>query len=388
MRDKFIRIRRGFVRQIKRLPMEWRIICFCLSSLVAIAAIERIYKIVVENSDLIVRILIFLGILLFVTGYCLYFLKFRRNQRELDSDLNDIDSAEESNSTNSRNIYTEGNYNESISGDYVEVQGNYININQDFSEVAAEIRELIAQLKNQGYSEEDAEIKVADDLGEQARQKPKLKRKLFKWKKSFSRSKTRTNNETEVAREVVKTATSYRQISSSHFTEVSQGTFQKLDDLLRAKKWEKADRETAKLIYSISQDKLPGNSFYRKFPRRYVCSEHITVIPRKDFNTINKLWLKHSGGRFGFSVQKDIWVKLGGASDTYYTSNEAKEKFGDEVGWRRQGEWLYYVDLYDLRRTKPRGHFPLMLMLHSGKTDRCRIDFSIVETIVGRIYKF
>ncbi|MDJ0772229.1 MAG: GUN4 domain-containing protein [Mastigocoleus sp. MO_167.B18] len=388
MRNQIIRILGGFFSLIKRLPIEWKIICFCLSSLGAIKAFHEISKIVVANSDLILRILIILGILLFVTGCCLYFLRFRRNQRELDSDLDDIDLIEESNSTQSRNIYTEGNYNESINGNYIEIQGDCININQDFSEVAAEIRELITQLKNQGYSQEDAEIKVADDLGEQARQKPKVRKKLFKWKKSFSRSKTRSNDETEVAREVVKTATTYRQTSSSHFTEVTQGTFQKLDDLLRAKKWEEADFETAKLIFTISEDKLPEDSVYRSLYLKYVRSEHITVIPRKNFNTINKLWLKHSGGRFGFSVQKDIWIKLGGASDTYYTPTEVKEKFGDEVGWRRKGEWLYYVDLYDLRRTKPRGHFPLMLMLRSGETDRCRVDFSILETIVGRIYKF
>lgn len=103
-------------------------------------------------------------------------------------------------------------------------------------------------------------------------------------------------------------------------------------------------------------------------------------------NTIDKLWVKHSNGRFGFSVQKRIWKNLGGGCDTDYTDCEVEEKFGDVVGWRKEGNWLYYVDLYDSPRTAPPGHLPLALMLNSGKSERCsRIDFSILEVIVGRI---
>ncbi|MEO0968436.1 MAG: GUN4 domain-containing protein, partial [Cyanobacteria bacterium J06639_18] len=311
----------------------------------------------------------------------------------LDSDFNDINSTEESNSTESRNIYTEGNYNESIGGDYIEIQGDYV-INQDFSEVvdkgfsefAAEIRELITQLKDEGCSEEDAQMQVANELGKQALQKPELKEKLLEWEESLSYSKA--NEETEVVREVVKTATNHRQNYSSHFTEITDENFQKLDELLRVKRWEEADFETAELIYNISQDEFSENYFYRQFPPQHVYSQHITVMPREDFNTINNLWLKYSNGRFGFSIQKDIWVELGGGSDSCYTPYEVEQKFGNKVGWRRKGEWLYYVDLYNSERIKPRGHFPLALMLSSGETSRCSIDFSIIKTIVGRMYKY
>ncbi|MGJ5634832.1 GUN4 domain-containing protein [Nostoc sp. CALU 1950] len=108
------------------------------------------------------------------------------------------------------------------------------------------------------------------------------------------------------------------------------------------------------------------------------------VLPRKDLNNINKLWLKYSNGRFGFSVQKRIWKRLGGGSDTTYNSEEIQEKFGDEVGWRKEGDWVYYSDIY-YSRTAPSGHLPICLMLNSEKSERCDIDFEILEVIVGRI---
>ncbi|MBW4479730.1 MAG: GUN4 domain-containing protein [Tolypothrix brevis GSE-NOS-MK-07-07A] len=141
-----------------------------------------------------------------------------------------------------------------------------------------------------------------------------------------------------------------------------------------------------KVNYTVSQNELPESSRYRTYLRNYFGSEHIKVLPRKDLNTINKLWVKHSNGRFGFSVQKKIWKKLGGGCDTDYTNYEVEEKFGAVVGWRKERNWLYYVDLYDSLRTAPPGHLPLALMLRSGKTERCdEIDFSILEVIVGRL---
>ncbi|MBE8967125.1 GUN4 domain-containing protein [Nostocales cyanobacterium LEGE 12452] len=204
------------------------------------------------------------------------------------------------------------------------------------------------------------------------------------WKKSFSTNTKKTNDESEVAREVVTSATAYSHTYSKDFTEVVSGHYQKLDELLQAKNWKEADLETAKIIYIISQKELPENSLYRTCFTDYFCSEYIKVLPRKDLNNINKLWLKYSNGRFGFSVQKRIWKRIGGGSDTTYNSREIQNKFGDEVGWRKEGDWIYYSDIH-YWRTAPSGHLPICLMLNSGKSERCNIDFQILEVIVGRI---
>ncbi|WP_414512223.1 GUN4 domain-containing protein [Nostoc sp. PCC 9305] len=341
---------------------------------------KKIIDYVLANYQMIFAIFFGgLAILIFGLGFYLYILKVRNKQNSLDESSVDDETNEP------RNIYTEGgNYNANINGDQIEIYGDVININQDFSEIAQEIRELITELKNQGYSEEDAKTEIATELAEEARKKPKVRKKLFMWKKSFSTNTKKTNDETEVAREVVTSATAYSHTSSKDFTEVVSGHYQKLDELLQAKNWKEADLETAKIIYIISQKELPETSLYRTYLTDYFCSEHIKVLPRKDLNNINKLWLKYSNGRFGFSVQKRIWKRIGGGSDTTYNSEEIQEKFGDEVGWRKEGDWVYYSDIY-YSRTAPSGHLPICLMLNSEKSERCDIDFEILEVIVGRI---
>ncbi|MBH8551509.1 GUN4 domain-containing protein [Nostocaceae cyanobacterium CENA357] len=323
---------------------------------------------------------IFLGILIFGLGFYLYIsrVKYKQNSLEESSLNDDINEP--------RNIYPEGNYNENINinGDYIEIHGDVINIDQNFSEVAQEIRELITELQNQGYSEEDAKTEIATELAEEARKKPKVRKKLFMWKKSFSTNTKKTNDENEVAREVVTSATVYSHTSSKDFTEVVSGCYQKLDELLKARKWEEADLETAKIIYVISHKELPENSPYKTYLTNSFGSEYIKVLPRKDLNNINKLWLKYSNGRFGFSAQKRIWKRLGDGSDTTYNRYEIQKKFGDEVGWRKEGNWLYYSDIY-YWRTAQSGHLPILLMLRSGKSERCHIDFEILKVLVERI---
>ncbi|MGB3264724.1 MAG: hypothetical protein WBA89_12325, partial [Microcoleus sp.] len=121
---------------------------------------------------------------------------------------------EDNRKTGDRNIHMGfGNYNEFIQGnyiqgDYIEIQGCYINTNQELSDVVAEFREVVNQLKNQGYSAEKAEEKVAKDLEEKARNNPKVKKRVVNWANSFNNMSTRINNEADAAREVIKYAAS------------------------------------------------------------------------------------------------------------------------------------------------------------------------------------
>lgn len=91
----------------------------------------------------------------------------------------------------------------------------------------------------------------------------------------------------------------------------------------------------------------------------YLGVEDIENFPCQDLRTIDRLWMKYSNGRFGFSVQKKIWQACG--SPTEY--NRDWEKFGATVGWRARGfmgieaEWAPYSELtFDLGA--PRGHLP------------------------------
>ena len=92
--------------------------------------------------------------------------------------------------------------------------------------------------------------------------------------------------------------------------------------------------------------------------------EHIEKFPCEDLRTIDKLWVKYSNRRFGFSVQKRIYQSLGGTSK--YDS-EVWKKFGYRVGWwRKKNEWLYDDEL-TFSELAPEAHLPSGVRVLSGE---------------------
>ena len=89
----------------------------------------------------------------------------------------------------------------------------------------------------------------------------------------------------------------------------------------------------------------------------------------QDLRTIDKLWVKYSNGNFGLSVQKQIYQSLGGTKE--YDS-KVWRKFGDKVGWRKGGEWLYY-DQLTFSKEHYRGHLPKRIRgLSFSRVETCR----------------
>jgi len=117
-----------------------------------------------------------------------------------------------------------------------------------------------------------------------------------------------------------------------------------LRNLLAAKKWREADKETLRVMLKVGGREEEGR----------LNVESIDNFPCEDLRTIDQLWVKYSNGRFGFSVQKRIYQGLGRARK--YDS-EIWEKFGDKVGWRKKNEWLYYRDLTFSERAQE-AHLP------------------------------
>ncbi|BAY23166.1 extracellular ligand-binding receptor [Calothrix sp. NIES-2100] len=121
--------------------------------------------------------------------------------------------------------------------------------------------------------------------------------------------------------------------------------YSKLRDLLAAGKWKDADNETYRVMIQ-ALGKKEGD---------YFSSEELLNFPCTDLRTIDRLWVKYSNGRFGFSVQKEIYLSVGGKPDGKYYE-EAWEKFSDRVGWRVKSKWISYTNTYDT--SAPRGHLP------------------------------
>ena len=105
--------------------------------------------------------------------------------------------------------------------------------------------------------------------------------------------------------------------------------YTKLRDLLEAGKWKEADKETANVMLEAASQKSKSRGWLEK--------EDIDNFPCEDLRTINQLWVYYSDGKFGFSVQKEIYESLGGTRE--YNS-QVWNSFGDRVGWKKGENWL------------------------------------------------
>ena len=119
--------------------------------------------------------------------------------------------------------------------------------------------------------------------------------------------------------------------------------YSKLRDFLANEQWKDADNETEMLILEAACRK-----------GQLLNVESIQKLPKTDICTIDKLWVTSSRGKFGFSVQKQIWE-----DNQKNTDNEYKLYclFGNRVGWRKHEKWLQYKDI-TFNLSAPKGHFP------------------------------
>ena len=125
--------------------------------------------------------------------------------------------------------------------------------------------------------------------------------------------------------------------------------YRRLRDLLAAGKWKQADKKTVHAMLAVAGREEKG--FLRK--------KDIDNFPCEDLQTIDRLWVKSSNGKFGFSVQKQIYKNLGG-TDKF--EGETWRKFGDTVGWRREGEWKSHEKLQWYKATTlPKGYLPVLI---------------------------
>ncbi|KYC35890.1 hypothetical protein WA1_48630 [Scytonema hofmannii PCC 7110] len=123
--------------------------------------------------------------------------------------------------------------------------------------------------------------------------------------------------------------------------------YTKLRNFLKAGQWKEADYETY-LVMLQAVGRSEGD---------WIRDEELLNFPCTDLRTIDRLWVKYSSGRFGFSIQKQIYLEVGGLPDGNYYK-EAWEKFGDRVGWRVEESWIGYGEVTFDTVKVPRGHLP------------------------------
>jgi hypothetical protein len=171
--------------------------------------------------------------------------------------------------------------------------------------------------------------------------------------------------------------------------------YTKLRDLLSDGNWKEADYETYQVMlkavsgedagYLLTEDggnflTEDGGKLLTEDDGNFLTKEKLLNFPCTDLNTIDKLWVKYSNGQFGFSVQKEIYISVGGIVDGNY-NKEASERFGDQVGWRVGGKWIEDVlEEVSFSTSAPRGHLPSISDFGSSLDDLDLWSFYRIET--------
>jgi hypothetical protein len=117
------------------------------------------------------------------------------------------------------------------------------------------------------------------------------------------------------------------------------------------KGWKAADEETYKVIQNLESSL-----------RDWFRSEDLLDLPCPALRTIDSLWMEHSQGRFGFSVQKIIYnscrIMLVREDPDFENDDRIiSERFADYVGWRKDGRWLEDSEL-EFSSDSPVGSLP------------------------------
>ena len=150
-----------------------------------------------------------------------------------------------------------------------------------------------------------------------------------------------------------------------------------------------------------------GQSFKFMMEGSFDCVKLLTFIqnlPCDELRRIDELWVKHSEGKFGFSVQKEIWKELGSPilPESYERSIDDGEFDDDELqgeiigkwmeiakklGWMPKGTGAYDSLSFGLgmfwARHSPKGALPRVAMLFPVSDDDCKL-YRLIEDYIER----
>ncbi len=123
-----------------------------------------------------------------------------------------------------------------------------------------------------------------------------------------------------------------------------------LEELLKEQKFEAADRLT-----SVQLREIVGKDSVN---RGWLYFTEVAQINNTDLKTINELWLDYSDGKFGYSVQRKIWLGL----------DKNWEKFWLQIGWKKDLKFTRYPQEFIWNIDAPKGHLPLSNQIRGNKT--------------------
>lgn len=127
-----------------------------------------------------------------------------------------------------------------------------------------------------------------------------------------------------------------------------------LENLLINEKFEEADKLTQKYLCQLVSNKTQQEKNWLYFT-------DIQFLQKKDLYTIDLLWRIYSQGKFGFSIQKKLWIQ-----------NKKKwDVLWEKIRWANNGIMKRYPKEFIWTINAVEGHLPLFNQLRGTQTLAC-----------------
>lgn len=130
-----------------------------------------------------------------------------------------------------------------------------------------------------------------------------------------------------------------------------------LQDLLIQNDFQEADKLTSSILCLLANT----------VNRNWLYFSDVKQIPESELKLLDNLWKTYSKDKFGFSVQRQIW--LANAKDWNI--------LWDKIGWRRNEILCRYPEEFVWNLTAPNGHLPLSNQLRGVQTLKAFFNLSI-----------
>jgi hypothetical protein len=117
--------------------------------------------------------------------------------------------------------------------------------------------------------------------------------------------------------------------------------YQELQNLLIDQKYKEADILTRVKLCEIAGEKAQQ--------RKWLYFTEISKFPVTDLATIDLLWYVYSEGKFGYSIQRKLWLSLGKDFIELWT----------KLKWKNGNRWTKYPQEFIWDLSAPTGHLPL-----------------------------
>nr|YP_009509197.1 hypothetical protein [Gracilaria vermiculophylla]AXI96847.1 hypothetical protein [Gracilaria vermiculophylla]QXU75061.1 hypothetical protein [Gracilaria vermiculophylla]WDZ67938.1 hypothetical protein [Gracilaria vermiculophylla] len=122
--------------------------------------------------------------------------------------------------------------------------------------------------------------------------------------------------------------------------------YQPLQDSLIIHDFQTADKLTQSYLCLLA-------NMSPKSSRNWLYFTDVFSFPSEDLYILDKLWRIYSRDKFGFSIQRKIWL----------STNYNWDKFWSNIGWNRNGIPLRYPNEFIWNLNAPDGHLPLFNQL-------------------------